>query len=155
MIIVDGSRAGWSQTVSELVQWAAGDCLIIVNKADMGLIPENILEKLSGKHLDRHISYISLQEQDAGAKIEAQLSEMVPSLNLDGSSALITRARHRAAFTAAFGHLSDSVPLNMETESELVAEEFRAAAVALGRITGHVDVEDVLDHVFSRFCIGK
>jgi tRNA modification GTPase len=43
----------------------------------------------------------------------------------------------------------------METESELVAEEFRAAAVALGRITGHVDVEDVLDHVFSRFCIGK
>jgi len=159
MIIVDGSRAGWSQTVSELVQWAAGDCLIIVNKADMGLIPENILEKLpeklSGKHLDRHIIYISLQEQDAGAKIEAQLSEMVPSLNLDGSSALITRARHRAAFTAAFGHLSDSVPLNMETESELVAEEFRAAAVALGRITGHVDVEDVLDHVFSRFCIGK
>ena len=155
MIIVDGSRAGWSQTVSELVQWAAGDCLIIVNKADMGLIPENILEKLLDKHLDRHIIYISLQEQDAGAKIEAQLSEMVPSLNLDGSSALITRARHRAAFTAAFGHLSDSVPLNMETESELVAEEFRAAAVALGRITGHVDVEDVLDHVFSRFCIGK
>jgi tRNA modification GTPase len=47
------------------------------------------------------------------------------------------------------------VPLNIETESELVAEEFRAAATALGRITGHVDIEDVLDHVFSRFCIGK
>ena len=117
----------------------------------MGLIPEN----LSGKHLNNHIIYISLQDHDAGAKIEALLSEMVPSLNLDGSSALITRARHRAAFSSAFGHLSDSVPLNMETESELIAEEFRAAAVELGRITGHVDVEDVLDHLFSRFCIGK
>ena len=155
MVIVDGSRAGWSQTVSELVLWAAGDCLIIVNKADIGLIAENIPEKLPGKNLNRHTVYVSLKEQDAGAKIEAHLSEMVPSLNLDGSSALITRGRHRAAFTAAFGHLSDSVLLNMETESELVAEEFRAAAVALGRITGHVDVEDVLDHVFSRFCIGK
>lgn len=151
IIIVDGSCAGWSQTVTELAQWADGHCFIIINKADMGFIPEN----LSGKHLHNHIIHISLKEHDAGLKIEALLSEMVLSLNLDGSSALITRARHRAAFAAAFGHLSDSVPLNMETESELVAEEFRAAAIALGRITGHVDVEDVLDHVFSRFCIGK
>jgi tRNA modification GTPase len=80
---------------------------------------------------------------------------MVPSLNRDNGSALITRARHRAAFVAAYDHLNNSVPLNIEIESELVAEEFRAAATALSRITGHVDIEDVLDHVFSRFCIGK
>jgi tRNA modification GTPase len=40
-------------------------------------------------------------------------------------------------------------------EVELRAEDLRRAAQALGRLTGAVDVEDVLDQVFSRFCIGK
>jgi tRNA modification GTPase len=37
----------------------------------------------------------------------------------------------------------------------LAAEDLRRAADALGRLTGAVDVEDVLDEVFGRFCIGK
>ena len=40
-------------------------------------------------------------------------------------------------------------------EVELRAEDLRRSAQALGRLTGAVDVEDVLDQVFSRFCIGK
>ena len=38
---------------------------------------------------------------------------------------------------------------------ELIAEELRSAAVALGRLTGRVDVEDILDVIFRDFCIGK
>jgi tRNA modification GTPase len=38
---------------------------------------------------------------------------------------------------------------------EIAAEELRLAARALGRVTGRVDVEDVLDQVFRNFCIGK
>jgi tRNA modification GTPase len=38
---------------------------------------------------------------------------------------------------------------------ELVAEDLRLAARALGRVTGRVDVEQVLDAVFAEFCIGK
>jgi tRNA modification GTPase len=38
---------------------------------------------------------------------------------------------------------------------ELIAEELRHAAWALGRLTGRVDVEDVLDKIFRDFCIGK
>jgi tRNA modification GTPase len=37
----------------------------------------------------------------------------------------------------------------------LVAEELRAATQALGRLTGRVDVEQVLDTIFAEFCIGK
>ena len=40
-------------------------------------------------------------------------------------------------------------------EHELRAEDLRLAAHALGRITGRVDVEDVLGEIFARFCIGK
>jgi tRNA modification GTPase len=38
---------------------------------------------------------------------------------------------------------------------ELVAQSLREAAVALASITGHIDVEDILGEIFSRFCIGK
>ena len=41
------------------------------------------------------------------------------------------------------------------SEHELRAEDLRIAAQALGRITGRVDVEDVLGEIFARFCIGK
>ena len=40
-------------------------------------------------------------------------------------------------------------------EPELAAEELRAAAHALGKVTGTIDTEDVLDSIFSEFCIGK
>jgi len=38
---------------------------------------------------------------------------------------------------------------------ELAAEDVRLAARALGRVTGRIDAEDILDQVFAKFCIGK
>lgn len=67
-------------------------------------------------------------------------------------SPLITRARHREALTRAeliLGRWSIDLPL------ELACEELRAAAEALGKITGKIWVDDLLDLIFSRFCIGK
>ena len=40
-------------------------------------------------------------------------------------------------------------------DPELMAEDLRFAAQALGRITGRIDVEDVLGAIFARFCVGK
>ncbi|MCH7630421.1 MAG: hypothetical protein IIC07_00815, partial [Proteobacteria bacterium] len=42
-----------------------------------------------------------------------------------------------------------------ETDPAILAEDIRLAARALGRVTGRVGVEDILDKIFSRFCIGK
>ena len=44
---------------------------------------------------------------------------------------------------------------DFQNAPELAAEEFRLAASALGRITGDIDVEELLGSVFSAFCIGK
>jgi tRNA modification GTPase len=43
----------------------------------------------------------------------------------------------------------------LATAPELAAEDVRAAAHALGRLTGRIDVEDLLDEIFASFCIGK
>jgi len=64
----------------------------------------------------------------------------------------LTRARHRAALEECLEHLKRA---RYAPETELCAEDMRLAVRALGRITGHVDVEDVLDVIFRDFCIGK
>lgn len=68
--------------------------------------------------------------------------------------ALVTRARQRDLLSRASDSLRRSLALVEEGE-ELAAEELRAAAYALGRLLGRVDVEDVLGAIFQKFCIGK
>jgi tRNA modification GTPase len=72
--------------------------------------------------------------------------------HITGAPALVTRARHRHALEEAADALDRA---GRQTEDELVAEELRLAAQALGRLTGRVDVEDILDVIFRDFCIGK
>ena len=66
----------------------------------------------------------------------------------------LTRLRHRQALEEAANYL-DRVLSGSGDMPELLAEDMRLAARALGRITGRVDVEDLLDVIFSDFCIGK
>ncbi|HVI52779.1 MAG TPA: tRNA uridine-5-carboxymethylaminomethyl(34) synthesis GTPase MnmE [Candidatus Sulfotelmatobacter sp.] len=72
---------------------------------------------------------------------------------LEGSGApALTRARHRAAIEDALENLRHALHAGLP---ELAAEDVRLASRALGRITGRVDVEDMLDIIFREFCIGK
>lgn len=64
------------------------------------------------------------------------------------------RERHRQQIQLCLAHVQ-RVVASPDLAGELVAEELRAAAEALGRITGWVDVEDLLDVIFGSFCIGK
>ncbi len=82
------------------------------------------------------------------AVLEREVAEWC---RLEGPPSL-TRSRHRLAL----GDCRQALERALGTaESELVAEDLRLAARALGRITGRVDVEDILDVIFEDFCIGK
>ena len=71
-------------------------------------------------------------------------------------STVVTRARHRRAFEETVAALDRALAEGKgAAREELVAEELRAAATVLGRLTGRVDVEDILDVIFRDFCIGK
>jgi len=75
---------------------------------------------------------------------------------LGGGDAVITRERHRTALVRAEAALGRALALMKSGGAlELSAEELRLGARAVGEITGRVDVEDMLDRLFSAFCIGK
>jgi tRNA modification GTPase len=69
--------------------------------------------------------------------------------------AVVTRERHRAALRETAEALGRALAAGSGGAVELIAEELRLAARALGRLVGRVDVEDILDVIFRDFCIGK
>jgi tRNA modification GTPase len=80
------------------------------------------------------------------------LQQRVAAL-LDGGGVPLTRQRHRLALEECLASLKRAQA--QHGAPELLAEDVRLAARALGRITGRVDVEDMLDIIFREFCIGK
>lgn len=91
-----------------------------------------------------------------GEGIPELLAEIVERLHGLGQAepALLTRERHRVAVTDAVAAL-ERAALSDHGQGELLAEDIRLAVVALERLVGRIDVEDVLDQLFAGFCIGK
>ena len=97
---------------------------------------------------------------EISAKTGQGLKELVSVLNayitkrfeIGTRKNVLTRTRHREALTETLAAL---VRASEVAAVELFAEDLRLAARSLGRITGRVDVEDILDRIFLEFCIGK
>ncbi len=81
-----------------------------------------------------------------GARLRAEFAP--------GESLLITRERHRVALAGAVEAMRAALAVDGRP-LELRAEDLRRAGDAIGRITGRIDVEDLLDVIFGDFCIGK
>lgn len=68
------------------------------------------------------------------------------------SNLLVNRGRYREALSEALENLNN---FNLRKEIELSAEDIRLAARSLGKITGQIEVDEILDKIFGSFCIGK
>lgn len=88
-------------------------------------------------------------------KLLAELTRFAGIFVGGAESALVTRARHRHTLEETLAALRRALQPDLAGQEDLVAEELRTAAAALGRLTGRVDVEDILDVIFRDFCIGK
>jgi len=96
---------------------------------------------------------ISVKTGEGLADLLATIVGRLQNLN-QGEPALLTRERHRAAVTDAITALERAVTAD-HGQGELLAEDMRLAVIALERLVGRIDVEDVLDRIFASFCIGK
>lgn len=89
-----------------------------------------------------------------GAGLDALIARLAEAVEqrLGGTAPVVTRQRHRAALVECAEALERT---QAAEEPALIAEDLRLAMRSLGRITGKVDVEDLLDVIFRDFCIGK
>lgn len=81
-------------------------------------------------------------------KLEEKILEIIPTQN----SPLITQERYRVALKNSVENLEN---FSLHKNIELAAEDLRMTAREIGKITGKIDIENILDVIFSRFCIGK
>jgi tRNA modification GTPase len=138
----------------------APECWLIRNKVDLLSPAEKRNEPKSQNYRNNIESLFATFSKaqaisaTAGTGIDSLLEELANTVRSSTGSepALITRARHRAALEETSSALSRALP---GTADDFLAEELRLAARALGRLTGRVDVEDILDVIFRDFCIGK
>ena len=117
-----------------------GGAILVSSKADLGgMAPSGSIQ----------VSAVDGQGLEC---LRAELDAAALALTRRAGPPALTRARHRAALEEALERLNaaERAPL-----PELRAEDLRLAMRAIGRVTGQVGVEDVLDTIFSRFCIGK
>ena len=97
---------------------------------------------------------ISARSGEGVPEMITELARLVREKYGQVNDPVIVRDRQKQAVMESIRHLNDSV-LHGPSQLELVAEDLRKAARSLARITGRIDVEDLLAAIFSEFCIGK
>jgi len=122
-------------------QWPGAKTLVVANKIDL-------IDRRCGSEDTLPVSALT------GEGLPALIGSLVARISqiYDVTAPVLTRARHREALETALAALSRSIEAELP---ELRAEDLRMAWRSLGRITGRVDVEDLLDVVFRDFCLGK
>jgi tRNA modification GTPase len=150
LLVFDG--ANWPQMDETTCGLADSNAIVVVNKMDV----------IGGKGIgDRDSSrdplplaplFLSAQTGDGIPALLERLVHEIETRFGDTGAPSLTCARHREALNECADHLQRALTA---AASELRAEDIRLAMRALGRITGRVDVEDLLDIIFRDFCIGK
>ncbi|CAI3939932.1 tRNA U34 5-carboxymethylaminomethyl modifying GTPase MnmE/TrmE (MnmE) [Commensalibacter communis] len=104
------------------------------------------------KRNDNKNLYISVKTGEGIAHLKQVLAEKAKFLTARQGPPPLTRVRHRLGIEECVQHLEEAQRLDWP---ELRGEELRLAMQSLGRLTGTIGVEDLLDTIFSQFCIGK
>jgi tRNA modification GTPase len=134
--------------IAGLEQARSGD-IIVQAKADLGSAAAPFTD------IDGTICVAASVTSAGGIDaLESALAARLAALGALDESAVVTEARHAEALKEAANALERSGPM-LTHAPELAAEDLRLALRALGRVVGTVGVEDILDVIFSRFCIGK
>ncbi len=120
-----------------------GKIVYVANKVDK-VIRKNIINK-------SHIQISAKYNQGIDELVNIIIN-MIKENFSSSSNCLITRIRYRKALEECLDNLEI---FSLDKEIELAAEDIRLACRAIGKITGNVEVDEILDKIFGSFCIGK
>jgi tRNA modification GTPase len=143
LIVFDG--ATWPDFDASVAAQIDAEAIVVLNKAEL---TKYETPDIAGRALLR----VSAKTGLGLDALVAQLTGKAAAYLNPGSQPVLTRLRHRSALERCLGALRRGLEAPVV---ELKAEDLRLAVQALGRITGRVEVDDVLDLIFREFCIGK
>ena len=152
LVVIDGSTELTEDDRRLIDEASVGKHMIVINKAD----------------LPRMIAPPAMGSETVCVALSAKTGEGVEDLRVAIRSALVgggadttdgvmvTNVRHQAALERAMESLSQAKrSVGQRMADEFVAVDVRAAAEALGEITGAITTDEILEQIFSTFCIGK
>jgi tRNA modification GTPase len=155
LLVCDGSvpLSPDDRALAELI--GEHPAILVWNKADLPLVADRHLPLAREPLASLPISAQQVQGIDALAQAIARalLGGILPAA---GEARLVSNPRHRDALRRANDHLRAAyASWNAAVPADLLAGDLHVALNALGEITGETVGDDLLDVVFSRFCIGK
>lgn len=124
----------------------SGNYVLVANKAD------KISDAEKQKLIQQGCLLISAKGNENITAVTDKISSYFKGIISDNSSEIITRQRYKQSLEECIENLQR---FNLQKEIELSAEDIRLACRAIGKITGRVEVDEILDKIFSSFCIGK
>jgi tRNA modification GTPase len=146
LLLVEATGA--TELSRELARLARDEDILVATKTDLLNGPAKLKER------DWPVIGVSALTGQGLDELLARLQALTEATLGSGEVPALSRARHRKALGECRDALERAL-LRRDDFMELLAEDLRLAARALGRLTGRVDVEDILDAVFAEFCIGK
>lgn len=144
ILLLDGSVARDAQSLALIAQ--ENPSIVVLNKADL------MMSGPTSATVASDTLTISVSSGQGMQAFLARLEQEVARLAAPGEAPALTRIRHRMALQAAQESLDR---FGGAASPDLAAEDLRLAVREIGRITGRVDVEDLLDVIFRDFCLGK
>jgi tRNA modification GTPase len=171
LFVVDGSDKAAFEKDFEILDAIQQKIIIVANKSD--LIEDKERDGVASAFKDHNENapvFISAKKEEGLAELEERIYEAAVghALLKDGDSIegcqilidtlgeTITSARHKGALEEAVKGLERVLSIERESlPMELVALELRSSLDRIGEITGETTTDDILDYIFSEFCIGK
>jgi tRNA modification GTPase len=153
LIVLDGSQESSIEDRTLFDDLTDKRVLIAINKSDL---PQRLdLTELSPFVQAAHVQFVSAKTGEGIHELKESLRELLLDTEIE-APVVITNERHRTALRRSAGALRQAATsLGEQLAPEFVAVDLNEARKALEEITGLIDNEDVLERIFSNFCVGK
>ncbi len=154
LIVLDASELPPQFPAEVLQTFSPENTIAVVNKRDL---PEARTEEFLKLYSKYNPVAVSCEKNEGIGNLREKMVSLAEANNITASADdILVSARHAAALERARAALGEAAKKIANSEAgELAASDLRESLDALGEIVGKTDCEQILDRVFSKFCIGK